>query len=65
MYIAQCLKDSTQIISCHLSGNHVDYYSRIYLRAHLNAIVQYPFRNNAIIQNAVTSFDRTQIIGLN
>lgn len=39
MYIAQCLKDSNQILSCHLSGNHVDYYSRIYLRAHLNAIV--------------------------
>eukprot|EP00347_Sterkiella_histriomuscorum_P011119 403373687 len=65
MYIAQCLKDSVQIVSCHLTGNHVDYYSRIFLRAHLNAIVQYPNKNNSVIQNVVLAHDRAQIIGLN
>ena len=46
MYIAQCLNDSSNIVSCHLTGNQIDYYSRLYLRSHLNAIVQYPHYNS-------------------
>ncbi|CDW72567.1 UNKNOWN [Stylonychia lemnae] len=65
MFIAQCLKDSNQIVSCHLTGNHVDYYSRIFLRAHLNAIVQFPNKNSTVIQNVVLAHDRAQIVGLN
>ena len=39
MYIGQCLKDSSNIVSCHLTGNSIDYYSRLFLRAQLNATV--------------------------
>jgi predicted chitinase len=42
MYIAQCLNDSSNLVCCHLTGNQVDYYGRLFLRAHLNAIVQFP-----------------------
>ena len=45
MYIAQMLKESKNLISVHLSGNHIDYYSRVFIRAHLNAKVQFPMRN--------------------
>jgi len=65
MFITQCVKESKSIIAIHLSGNHIDYYSRIFLRAHLNAEVQYPYRNNAHIQSQIMAHDRTQIIFLN
>lgn len=42
MYMGQCLADSSNLVSCHLTGNGIDYYSRLFLRSHLNAIVQYP-----------------------
>lgn len=65
MYVAQCLADSSNLVSCHLTGNQVDYYSRLYLRAHLKAIVQYPLTNTLPQQSQLNAADRTQVIGLN
>ena len=65
MYIAKCLKDSSNIVCCHLTGNSIDYYSRLYLRSHLNAIVQYPLHNNLHNQNTIMAADRGQVVALN
>ena len=65
MYIAQCLKDSSNIVCCHLTGNQIDYYSRLFLRAHLNAIVQFPISNTQNAQNQISNLDRGQIMTLN
>jgi hypothetical protein len=65
MYIGQCLADSSNLVSCHLTGNQIDYYSRLYLRAHLNAIVQYPLLNSQAHQTQINANDRGQVLGLN
>jgi len=64
MYIGQCLKDSSNLVSCHLTGNQIDYYSRLYLRAQLNAIVQFPMSNTHTAQTTVQGADRTQVLAL-
>lgn len=64
MYIGQCLKDSSNIVSCHLTGNQIDYYSRLYLRAQLNAIVQFPLSNSHTAQTVVQGADRAQVLAL-
>jgi hypothetical protein len=65
MYIAQCLNDSSNIVCCHLTGNNIDYYGRLFLRAHINAIVQFPMINNQAHQSNVNAEDRGQVGTLN
>lgn len=65
MYIAQCLNDSSNLVCCHLTGNQVDYYSRLYLRSHLNALVQYPEQGTNHHHSGISAMEKQQIVALN